>query len=173
MSRRSAPDLAEPIVGLRAWHFGPGEPVLSSLGHGRRWPAREPLAAVCYVLPSPMRSDFADFEPHPAPRRDCSCGIYALKEAEHVDELLRGGRSRWSWAMPVRREVTGEVALWGTVVEHEAGYRAELAYPLRIVVPDRFRIYLEEPGERVVRRVFAREAARLIAELYGVETVVA
>ena len=31
--------------------------------------------------------------------------------------------------------VVGEVALWGRVIEHTLGYRAEYAYPIRLFRP--------------------------------------
>ena len=38
-------------------------------------------------------------------------------------------------AREVRAQVLGEVALWGTIIEHRDGYRAEFGYPLRLSVP--------------------------------------
>lgn len=150
-----------------------GTPRLRSLSQESFWPAREPLTAVCYLLPSRLDRRWADFEPHLAPRPDCHCGVYAARNESDVHELLRARRHRWYYAAPVRVEVTGEVALWGKLIEHEQGYRAELAYPRRLIVPTSFCGYLEEPGARTVRRVFAEEAAGLIAEAYGIEAVVA
>ncbi len=173
MKTLKVPDLARAIVARRAWRFGAGEPLLRSLGHDRRWPAREPLAAVCYVLPSRLDSRWADFQPHLAPQRGCVCGICGVQEADELDGFLQARTHRWWWAAPVRAEVTGEVSLWGKVIEHDGGYRAELAYPHRVVVPAVFRSYVEEPGSRLIRQIFAAEAALLIAEAYGIEAVVA
>lgn len=57
--------------------------------------------------------------------------------------------------------VIGQVALWGTIIEHELGYRAQYAYPLMIdlsVVPPM-------PGFPVpLRRARLAEA---IVERYG------
>ena len=61
----------------------------------------------------------------------CQCGIHAFKAAEQLGVLLGG---------PVGGRVElvlGEVYLWGTVVEHKLGWRAQFAYPKRLVVlPD-------------------------------------
>ena len=54
---------------------------------------------------------------HPAPVRGCSCGFYAYRSP------TQNAQSR--------------VALWGRVVGHRLGYRAEFAYPIELVVADR------------------------------------
>jgi hypothetical protein len=59
---------------------------------------------------------------HRAPGKTCTCGIYAHKDPDRAIEYAsEAGRSAW-----------GAVALWGTVVEHHDGYRAEYAYPVRL-----------------------------------------
>jgi hypothetical protein len=57
-----------------------------------------------------------------APVWDCSCGFYAYK----TDASLST-----SEYLAISRGLTvgGRVALWGRVVDHELGYRAEHAYP--------------------------------------------
>ena len=44
----------------------------------------------------------------------CSCGIYGVK---YPDEKITN-------------TISGEVALWGKMIEHQLGYRATYAYPL-------------------------------------------
>jgi hypothetical protein len=56
---------------------------------------------------------------HYAPHDGCTCGIYATKSPELTD-----------WCPGVY----GEVYLWGTVVEHDFGWRAQYAYPKRFVL---------------------------------------
>jgi len=65
--------------------------------------------------------------PHQAPQTECTCGIYAVKPAEQLyleqlDRMSSGG-------------IFGEVYLWGTVVEHELGWRAQFAYPKNLILP--------------------------------------
>jgi hypothetical protein len=55
---------------------------------------------------------------------DCTCGVYAAKNLEHLRQLGYEGRG-----------IRGEVHLWGTVVEHELGWRAQFAYPRSLVLP--------------------------------------
>jgi hypothetical protein len=116
--------------------------------------------------------EYREFRPHPAPQRRCGCGIYALKKAQAVDELRRAHTPRHSYAAALRTFVSGEVSLWGRLIEHEHGYRAEYAYPRRIVVPRSFRGFVHAGDRRTIRRIGAEEAAALIAEGYGIEAEV-
>jgi hypothetical protein len=54
---------------------------------------------------------------HQSPLESCSCGIYALKETSRC-----------------LGDIYGEVYLWGKVIEHEDGWRAQFAYPRSFVV---------------------------------------
>jgi hypothetical protein len=66
------------------------------------------------------------------------CGIYAAKS---FDQLRRMGYDR--------RGICGEVNLWGTIVEHQFGWRAQFAYPKTLVLP--FEIVLSGMNEVSVR----------------------
>lgn len=57
-----------------------------------------------------------------APRPGCTCGIYAFK-AEGNDDYA--GLPVW-----------GTVRLWGRIIEHGEGYRAEFAYPHELHAED-------------------------------------
>jgi hypothetical protein len=88
--------------------------------NGEPWCPNRPQAAGCRVLPVGTivsRAKMAHHA-HGAPHVDCTCGVYAAKSLEH---LRRNG---YEWY-----GIHGEVYLWGKVVEHEQGYRAQLAYP--------------------------------------------
>ncbi len=52
-----------------------------------------------------------------------SAGLFAFKKLEDALSFADG------------TSVLGEVSLWGTVVEHAGGYRAEFAYPKRLFLP--------------------------------------
>ena len=58
--------------------------------------------------------------PHP----ECSCGVYAAKSIEHLRQFGYEGRG-----------IHGEVYLWGNVVEHRLGWRAQFGYPKDLVLP--------------------------------------
>ncbi len=108
-----APDYASTITGWKAWNQGTyGNKIRLQSGMGSVW-SPDPLKAVCINLP------------HSAPREDCSCGIYATRTME---QLLRNWWHREGM-------ILGKVALWGKVIIHHEGYRAEWAQPLEIWVP--------------------------------------
>ena len=62
--------------------------------------------------------------PHELPHSNCTCGVYAAKNLEHLRQF---GYER--------RGIHGEVYLWGTVVEHKLGWRAQFAYPKSLFLP--------------------------------------
>lgn len=92
-------------------------------------------------------------------------GIYAVKQ-EH-GELLGYEQAVGSIKEPI---VTGRVALWGRVAEHEKGYRAQYAYPIsldhcthRSVDLDKLRsIYLCPPTE--ITKAIVEERMQWISE---------
>ena len=104
--------VVEPIIGWRGWFlrvsaFGP-ELVPAGAGRGG-WPWRAPMTARC-----------AEGREHRSPDPSCGCGLSAFKpETAH-----RSRRSRFP--------VIGTVSMWGRIVEHQHGWRAEHAYPDRL-----------------------------------------
>lgn len=125
------PDKITPEIGWRVWRpwidgtiTGPCE----LKGNGWR-PQREAVASCNYD------------KTHTQPQQSCSCGLHAAKtlellEANFLLQIMAG------------YGVVGEVALWGTVIEGEWGYRAEFAYPASFYVPDELLVNsgLETPG---------------------------
>jgi hypothetical protein len=99
------PDYVSPIIGYRRWKLCGG--TLTSL-NGYAWTPGRALVAKCRT--------------HIAPQLKCSCGIYACKPDSPM-----GTMSKFA-------SLHGEVSLWGTVVEHEDGWRAERAYPRTLVI---------------------------------------
>jgi hypothetical protein len=107
------PDYISPIVACRIWRWDTSG--LKSL-NGRLWSPGQPLAAKCGAGNA--------HDTHEPPHLDCTCGVYAAKNFEHLRQLGYEGRG-----------VRGEVYLWGTVVEHRLGWRAQFAYPKKLVLP--------------------------------------
>jgi hypothetical protein len=105
----NVPDYISPIVGYRLWRWDTG--VLKSL-NGQVWMPGRPLAAAC------RRVAACVCPAHDAPQLDCRCGVYAAKTFDHLRTL---GCDELS--------IRGKVNLWGRVVEHERGWRAQFAYP--------------------------------------------
>ena len=165
-----APDLVEPIVGWRIWRFAEGEETsLHSLSRRGAWLPRRAAAALCFALPP---TD-VETRSHRAPAYDCSCGIWAWREEGDARRYLQSLiRLPLIHSAPVMNPILGPVALWGNIVEHERGYRAAFAYPIRLLVPVYFRTLIPERDQRRVRRVRAPEAAQLLQRLYGVDAVV-
>ncbi|MGA7769082.1 MAG: hypothetical protein WB781_09815 [Candidatus Sulfotelmatobacter sp.] len=122
----SIPDYISPIVGYRVWTWDTKG--LKSLC-GERWKPSQLLAARCrasvVVGPIAGRAE-AVHDAHEPPQTDCTCGVYAAKTIEHLHQC---GYKKFG--------IHGEVYLWGTVVEHERGWRAQFAYPKSLVLqPD-------------------------------------
>lgn len=111
------PDLISPIVGWRVWQWDADG--LRSLG-GEPWLPGRPLVARCRMFGSEkLVCTNADHGSHAVPSFECTCGIYASKTLDHLRRA-----QFWQYG-----SVHGEVSLWGLTVEHEHGFRGEMAYP--------------------------------------------
>lgn len=131
-------------VGFRTWAlrraYPDGVHLVSSNG-GAQWPHRKRFEARCgrdggpattsftIVAASLFRSNpwpWADEtrgkHDDPAPSMGCTCGIYAQN---HDIELSLDPRVV---------QIVGAVSLWGRVIEHDKGFRAQYAYPKELVV---------------------------------------
>jgi hypothetical protein len=104
------PDYIMPLIGYRAWRWNDATG-LKSL-NGEPWLPGRPLAAGCRAVA------------HEPPRSDCTCGVYAARNLEHLRQF---GYEQ--------RGIHGEVYLWGTVVDHKLGWRAQFAYPKSLFLP--------------------------------------
>lgn len=110
------PTSIEPVLGWRVWRLldDDHDVRLGSMTRPDLWPQGEPFRATC---PTPTAHG-----PR-VPAESCSCGIYAASTPE---DLAHAG------VLGVSASVVGAIAMWGTVVEHDRGARAELAYPSRL-----------------------------------------
>ena len=116
------PDYILPIVGYRVWQWDVIG--LKSL-NGEEWAPGRRLSALCrvdarrFISGLPRFTHDSDKLPHP----NCTCGVYAAKT---VERLRQCGYNRFG--------LFGEVYLWGAIVEHERGWRAQYAYPKTLVL---------------------------------------
>ena len=117
----------EPLIGWRVWnlvmHRSGRDPALRPAGAGRgEWLMRRPYRASCRRAGS---AGSMPHDQHPSPVLECTCGIYASSSLRNLVTSTP--------AMPAVSAV-GTVALWGRVIEHERGWRAEFAYPDRLTL---------------------------------------
>ena len=146
---------SDPIEGWRIWNLAdtPAGPTLLPAGSGvDAWAPRQAAEARCgaSAILTLGRG------PHRAPALDCRCGIYAARSLEVFD------RPRPAWPPP---PVVGTVALWGTVIEHEGGWRAQWAYPSRLALVCAMCAWFEPgPGTPVVVHAFAGKQYPLCSE---------
>jgi len=119
----TVPDFISPVVGYRVWQWGATG--LRSL-NGEKWVAHQPLSAVCRADVGGSIAGLSKSRHNPAelPCFSCTCGVYAAKTIEHLRQC---GYKKFG--------VHGEVYLWGKVVEHRLGWRAQFAYPKSLFLP--------------------------------------
>jgi hypothetical protein len=103
----------DPIVAWRAWTLtgradGTHLRLRPVAGPRLPWPPLRPARAACKQA-----------RLHRAPDPQCSCGLHGTRDVEPLRHTKNP-------------TVLGTVALWGRVIEHELGYRAEFAYPQRL-----------------------------------------
>jgi len=115
----------EPLIAWRKWNLSNGD--LLSM-NGEPWLYREPFTAMCAAKKT---KETKKAHGELVPSGVCSCGVYAGKTMH----LLGGAGYGISLAEGIPPgEAWGSVKLWGRVVAHERGYRAQYAYPDRLFV---------------------------------------
>lgn len=127
-SRRRWVERRDALTGWRLWNIERegDEYRLRSPFRNEVWPIGEPLVAEC------TGSDLvfgARGRRHEAPSPDCRCGVYG--------GTYTGLRSflNATFMPPAEAAVLGRTSLWGAVIDERSGWRAQYAYPERLVVP--------------------------------------
>jgi hypothetical protein len=141
----TAPLVVGPVQAYRRWRvdWHGSEPVMRSVYFATSWPAQGPLHAICEKKAGPVaawvRRLLSKPPPtHPAPSWTCRCGIYGLTRFEREDHLETPQIYGHGLFGPSIVQVAGSVLLWGRVIQHEQGYRAEYARPLKLLIVPAF-----------------------------------
>jgi hypothetical protein len=129
----------EPVRAWRIWRIGE-RGTLESPIYGDEWRPRDSFDADCVG--------------HRSPTGECGCGIYAVTTRERALEWAEWAQS----ALPYRI-VLGQVHLWGRVLPHSAGYRAERAYPYELELLDDDPALARDLRRRYLVDVLERAAA--------------
>ncbi len=121
----------EPFVAYRAWNWT-AEGITSL--NGSLWTPKLAFEATCAyrddwksMLASANSEETRRFwksKEHHVPSSDCSCGMYAGINMQHMIDINY-----------IQRGIHGEVSLWGRLHRHTLGWRAQYAYPKFFVVP--------------------------------------
>ncbi len=122
-------DYFAPLVGYRCWDAWPNG-LLCAQAVYDAWPPGAAHHARCAYIAEPGQAvaHVIDKRWQPAPAFACNCGIYAHKSKDRAQKRFAEGRDR-TWYSTHGDRVWGTVKLWGRVIEHTEGYRAEYAYP--------------------------------------------
>jgi hypothetical protein len=168
------PDVIEPIIGHRSWTVlvhPSGEPRLCSPFRRSPWEPGAPHEARCGVAtwssPIAVRPVSAAPPAHAAPQEGCTCGVHAWRSRETALMDAAGARGL--------RAVSGDVALWGTVLRHERGWRAARGYPSSLAVhaaTDDGLCFVFSWLSGQLRAVPAEDLAPALAEAYGVPVAI-
>lgn len=147
---RARPRLADKVTHLgwlTAWRLWVlRRSTLLTLVEKEAWLGRKPFHAVCIQMVHKTTTPF--------PVWRCSCGIHASTP----DSLkLQIDQPHPAWQGETL--VLGTVALWGNVIRHRQGYRAQYAYPLCL--------YAEWAGRNF--RPLDKGVSKRLTRRYGVE----
>ncbi|HVM11837.1 MAG TPA: hypothetical protein VM638_05115 [Actinomycetota bacterium] len=119
-----------------------------SAGVPHLWRPGRPETAQCHWVAGRVRVPGVNH----APFERCRCGIYAFRELDH---LIEQGPNPW-----VEPVVLGAVRLWGKVIVHDLGYRAQHAKVTEI-----FAVPGQEWLHDVARRYRAEVTDHLVERL--------
>jgi hypothetical protein len=124
-----APDLFEPVLGWRCWIVVGSS--LRSIAMSHVWQAEE--QAVCKRAETDLyHSPWYGETParHAAPADYCACGLYAYHDPWSAENHRRKLAETRGWQV-----VMGAVEMWGNVLVHGTGVRAEHARLLGLAMP--------------------------------------
>jgi hypothetical protein len=134
------PDYFEAITAYRVFNvFENG--LLAGSAFVEPWPPYQPFVARCGAVSGEGAGEHVrDGRFVSAPVYGCNCGIHAVKTPRAA--LARVRLERRARALGLQHLelpvgcAWGAVKIWGRVIEHESGYRAEFAYPSHLHCDD-------------------------------------
>lgn len=127
------PDYLEPLIAWRGWRVGEDGGLYGPTASAALWIPGEPCRALC-GLHAPGQAGnryLGEGRKHPiwtAPQPRCTCGFYCYKNLSIELLSMLDGFTHYNQAC------FGQVKIWGRVIEHEDGYRAQYAYPKAVIV---------------------------------------
>ncbi|MDP2712200.1 MAG: hypothetical protein Q8O56_13365 [Solirubrobacteraceae bacterium] len=153
----SAEPVAQPLVGFRRWgtrrgglysgifvagRFVPNPALAMAAPRAKPtpWPTGEDRVAKCFALRG-----------HDAPHPSCNCGFSAYYALPAEPDLL------------APEAIWGVIAAWGTIVEHERGFRAQFARTIALLDADNPLDHMK-PGARAKAAAEAYEIPLLERE---------
>lgn len=129
------PDYCDAITAYRAFDVHENG-LLTGQAHAEPWPPYQAFVGRCGAISGTgWQAHIRDGAFTPAPVWGCDCGIHALKSEESAERRVTEDRWGFSWDTGNRPpgRAWGRVKLWGRLIEHTLGYRAEFAYPFDLV----------------------------------------
>jgi hypothetical protein len=141
----SVPDTyVEPFTAYRAWNWT-AEGVTSL--NGALWTPKAAFEAQCphaadlrsmqAAAIGSVATEFWESKSHQVPDPSCTCGMYAGINMQHMIDINC-----------IQRGIHGEVSLWGRLMRHTLGWRAQFAYPKFFIVPANMIPFQLEEGKR-------------------------
>lgn len=134
------PDFFEAITAYRAFDVHENG-LLVGQAHSEPWPPYQAFVARCGMLTGDgWKAHVQDGAFVAAPVFGCDCGIHALKDAAAAQKRVESDRDPYALSVGYRDRPNGRawgrVKLWGRIMEHAEGYRAEFGYPVELFSDD-------------------------------------
>lgn len=125
----------EIVYGYRVWAMNEHTGRLEAIGIGRKfsnigWPTWQEIEQ-CRGLAKAECNRYSHLKNkrRPIPDENCSCGYHATKTIPDYGDLAHLAANNDD------NYVLGKIAMWGRIIEHDEGYRAEFAYPQVLYYP--------------------------------------
>jgi len=138
----------EPFTAYRSWSWTAegvtslnGELLTPKQAFEAKCPYANDLRSMQAVARTQGAQKFWKSKQHLVPDSDCSCGMYAGINMQHLIDIHY-----------IERGIHGEVHLWGRLYRHTLGWRAQFAYPKFFIVPANMIPYrFDEAQERLAK----------------------